>query len=81
MQSHREIIKPDSAYHSIKVPEWAIGHEIEVTLSHVLGSENYHPTNSELFEDPINLLGYGKKFGMQGTTEKWMRAIREGEED
>jgi hypothetical protein len=80
MQLHREIIKPSTGYHSIKVPEWAIGHDIEVTLSPVLVSEKHDNESKGIAEDPIQFLGHGKKFGMQGTTKEWMREIREGEE-
>lgn len=34
-----------------------------------------------IHEDPIELLGYGKKFGMSGTTEEWIREMRDGEDN
>ena len=82
MESYREIIKPCCEHYSIKVPEWAIGRDIEVALSPVLDSENFvNEINArDIIEDPVDLLGYGKRFGMTGTTDEWMREMRDGEQ-
>ncbi|PTN36922.1 type II toxin-antitoxin system MqsA family antitoxin [Desulfonatronum sp. SC1] len=37
--------------------------------------------NIDIYEDTIELLGYGKQFGMKGSTDEWMREMRDGEEN
>lgn len=40
-----------------------------------------YPKQSNIYEDPVEFLGYGKKFGMSGSTDGWMREMRDGEEN
>lgn len=82
MESYREIIKPCCGHYSIRVPEWAIGRDIEVILSPVSGFEHFDDIDvTDVVEDPVDLLGYGKRFGMTGTTDEWMRELRDGEKE
>lgn len=82
MEALREIVKTDKRYHNIKLPDWAIGREVEVIVL-PLGTADKSLDNTKLKElgemGPLYALGYARKFRKTKTTDEWMYELREGE--
>ena len=82
MESLREVVKTNRRYYSIKLPEWAVGREVEVIVLPISTKENRLGDNKpEQLVDvgPLSVLGYAKTFRQTRTTDEWMKVLREGE--
>ena len=82
MEALREIVKTDKRYHNIRLPDWAVGREVEVIVL-PLGTANNRLDDKKLKQPgemgPLSVLGYAKKFRKVKTTDEWMHELREGE--
>jgi len=82
MEALREIVRTNKRYHSIKLPEWAIGRTVEViVLPVVIADDLLEDKKPKQQKDtgPLSVLGYAKTFRPTRTTDEWMRELREGE--
>lgn len=82
MEALREIVKTDKKYHNIKLPDWAVGREVEVIVL-PLGTSDKRLDDKKVRQlsemGPLSALGYAKKFRKTRTTDEWMHELREGE--
>ncbi len=81
MEAHREVIVPDGPSHCIKIPQWAIGRNVEVIVIPVAdGKESqFQDARKDHVKGPLAALGFAKRFRKTRSTDDWMRELREGE--
>jgi hypothetical protein len=83
MEALREVVRTNRRYYNIKLPEWAVGREVEVIVLPIspitenrLGDKKSGQTGGM---GPLSVLGYAKTFRQTRTTDEWMKDLREGE--
>ncbi len=81
MEALREIVKTNKKYHNIRMPDWAIGREVEVIVLPVAPDKTLGEKRPKIEgkTGPLSVLGYAKEFRTTRTTDEWMRELRDGE--
>ncbi len=82
MKVLREFIRTNRRYYNIKLPEWAVGQEVEVIVLPLPVTENRlgdKQSRQSGNMGPLSVLGYAKTFRQTRTTDEWMKDLREGE--
>jgi vacuolar-type H+-ATPase subunit I/STV1 len=82
MEALREVVRTNRRYYNIRLPEWAVGREVEVIVLPIPIKENSLGDNKpEQLGDvgPLSVLGYAKTFRQTRTTDEWVKDLREGD--
>ena len=84
MEALRKIVRTNKRYYNIRLPEWAVGRDVEVIVLPVAADNMDNMDSDKLLgqqekRGPLSVLGYAKTFRPTRTTDEWLQDLRDGE--
>lgn len=82
MEALREIVRTTKSIYNLKLPEWAVGRDVEIIVLPLGSADETLGDNKRSLQEnigPLSVLGYAKTFRQTKTTEEWMCELREGD--